>query len=113
MSAIRRGKIYARKRVELGEVVPLAVPFSVQLDVCSACNLSCNFCVHSDQNAIKKSGVQWGMMPFELFTHIIDDMKAHWGGRLRNCDCLKSESLCCIRRYARWCAMQKRRAWLN
>lgn len=80
MTAIKRGKIYARKRVNLGEVVPLPVPFSIQLDVSSACNLNCGFCVHSDHDAVKKAGVQWGLMPFALFTHIIDDMKVHWGG---------------------------------
>lgn len=80
MSAIRRGKIYARKRVNLGEVVPLPVPFSVQIDVCSACNLKCKFCVHSDREAVKKAEVNWGIMPLTLFTRIIDDMKVKWGG---------------------------------
>lgn len=79
MSAIKRGKIFARERVELGQVVPLKVPFSVQIDICSACNLKCNFCVHSDREAINEAQIKWGLMPYELFTKIIDDMKKSWG----------------------------------
>lgn len=80
MSAIKRGKIYAQKRVNLGEVIPLEVPFSVQVDICSACNLKCNFCFHSDLDAIKRAGISFGLMSYELFTRIIDDMKNTWGG---------------------------------
>ena len=79
MSAIKRGKIYARERVSLEKVIPLAVPFSVQIDICSACNMQCNFCFHSDLRAINKSQVKFGIMPYELFMHIIDDMKDGWG----------------------------------
>lgn len=80
MSAIKRGKIYAQKRVNLGEVIPLPVPFSVQIDICSACNLKCNFCFHSDLDAVKRAGARFGLMTYELFTKIIDDMKENWSG---------------------------------
>lgn len=80
MSAIKRAKIYAEKRTRLEEVIPLAVPFSVQIDVCSACNMRCDFCVHSDIDAVMKAGIQWGVMSLELFRHIVDDMKNAWGG---------------------------------
>lgn len=79
MGAVKRGKIYARERVNLGEVVPLEAPFSVQVDICSVCNLRCNFCFHSDSEAIKKAGIRFGLMSYELFTKIIDDMKTVWG----------------------------------
>ncbi len=79
MKAIKRGKIYSQKRVNLGEVIPLEAPFSVQVDICSACNLKCNFCFHSDIDAIKKADVRFGYMPYELFTQIIDDMRNSWG----------------------------------
>ena len=62
MPAIRQGKIYARERINLGSAVPLEVPFSVQIDVCSACNMKCKFCYHSDSEAIKREGVKFGMM---------------------------------------------------
>lgn len=75
MSAIKRAKIYSRERTPLEKVVPLEVPFSVQIDICSACNLKCNFCFHSDFEAVQKSGVKFGVMSFSVFTKIIDDMK--------------------------------------
>ncbi|EOT23616.1 radical SAM/SPASM domain-containing protein [Lachnospiraceae bacterium KK002] len=78
MPAIRQGKIYARERINLGSAVPLEVPFSVQIDVCSACNMKCKFCYHSDSEAIKREGVKFGMMSYGLFCKIIDDMKTEW-----------------------------------
>lgn len=80
MPAIRQGKIYSRERVDLGAVVPLEVPFSVQIDVCSACNMKCSFCFHSDLSAIEQAKVKFGLMPYELFCKIIDDMKTEWTG---------------------------------
>ena len=81
MAAIRQGKIYSRQRTNLEEVIPLEVPFSIQIDICSACNLKCNFCFHSDTHAIKQAGVTFGFMSFDLFKHIIDDMKEKWEGK--------------------------------
>ena len=79
MSAIRRAKIYARKRIPLEDVIPLKTPFAVQIDICSACNLKCSFCFHSDTEALQNSGIKFGSMPLELFQKIIDDMKSCWG----------------------------------
>ena len=81
MVAIRQGKIYSRKRTNLEDVIPLEVPFSIQIDICSACNLKCNFCFHSDLEAIKRAKISFGYMSYELFVHIIDDMKKHWAGK--------------------------------
>ncbi len=80
MKAIKRGKIFSSKRVNLAEVIPLEVPFSIQIDICSACNLKCNFCFHSDSDAMKRAGTNFGLMSYELFVKIIDDMKTTWGG---------------------------------
>ncbi len=79
MSAIRRAKIYARERTPLEEVLPLQAPFAIQIDICSACNLKCNFCFHSDTETIQKSNIKFGTMSLELFQKIIDDMRACWG----------------------------------
>ena len=38
MEAKIQPKILAEKRKELGRIVPIDVPFSVQIDICSACN---------------------------------------------------------------------------
>ncbi len=81
MGAIKRGKIYARERVNLGEVAPLEAPFSIQVDICSACNLRCDFCFHSDSEAVKRAGIHFGLMSYEMFTKIIDDMRTVWGKR--------------------------------
>lgn len=75
MGAIRRGKIYARERTRLETVIPLELPFSIQIDICSVCNLKCNFCFHSDDEAIRKSGLKMGVMSYDVFTKIIDDLK--------------------------------------
>lgn len=79
MKAIIQPKIMGSKRVELGEVAPVEVPFSVQIDICSACNFKCNFCFHSDLEAIKRADVRFGSMSYKLFCKIIDDMKEQWG----------------------------------
>ena len=76
MQGIKRAKIYARERVNLGEVIPLKVPFSIQIDVCSACNMKCNFCFHSDLESIKRNRVEFGRMSYETFTKVIDNIKA-------------------------------------
>lgn len=81
MKAVKRGKIYSRERVRLEEVLPLKVPFSVQIDICSVCNLQCKFCFHSDLQAIQESGIKFGLMPYEVFTHIIDEFKINWADK--------------------------------
>lgn len=79
MSALKQAKIYSRPRVELGKVIPLEAPFSIQIDICSACNLKCNFCFHSDLQAIANANCKFGVMSYELFVKIIDDIKKCWG----------------------------------
>lgn len=108
MGAIIRAKINSRERVALEKVVPLDIPFSVQIDVCSACNLKCNFCFHSDDIAVKKSGEKFGAMSFELFKKIIDDMKKDWkNGRVKKLRLFKigeplmNKDICTMVRYAK------------
>lgn len=81
MSALKQAKIYSRPRVELGKVIPLEVPFSIQIDICSACNLKCNFCFHSDLQAISNANCKFGVMPYQLFVKIIDDIRNSWGDK--------------------------------
>lgn len=76
MQGIKRGKIYSRKRVDLADVIPLKVPFSIQIDVCSACNMKCEFCFHSDLESIKRNNIEFGIMSYETFTKVIDNIKA-------------------------------------
>lgn len=79
MSALRRAKIFARERTPLEKVLPLNAPFSIQIDICSACNLKCNFCFHSDTETIQKFNIKFGAMSLELFQKIIDDILTCWG----------------------------------
>ena len=79
--AVKRGKIYARQRQNLGEIAPIEAPFSIQIDVCSVCNMRCKFCFHSDYDAIERNNVKFGMMDYKLFQKIINDMCISWGGR--------------------------------
>ncbi|NMC61813.1 MAG: hypothetical protein GYA55_01455 [SAR324 cluster bacterium] len=75
MRAVKQAKILSRPRIALESVLPLETPFSVEIDICSACNLRCNFCFHGDADEIKKSRVQFGLMNMGLFTKVIDDLK--------------------------------------
>lgn len=79
MKATIQAKINNRKRVPLQEVIPLKYPFSIQIDIADACNMLCNFCFHSDLDAIKEAQVKFGLMKYEVFQKIIDDIAKCWG----------------------------------
>lgn len=66
-----RSNIVNTKRVNLGEVVPLAVPFSLFVDVCNACNFKCKFCAIQTKEikSFKKQAMSW-----ELYKKIVDDI---------------------------------------
>ena len=66
--AVKRGKIYARQRQNLGEIAPIEAPFSIQIDVCSVCNMRCKFCFHSDYDAIERNNVKFVMMDYKFFS---------------------------------------------
>lgn len=83
MAGIRRAKIYSRERVNLGDVLPLEIPFSVQIDICSVCNMQCKFCFHSDLDAIKKYNVHFGYMKMEDYIAVIDNIKTSIKGKIK------------------------------
>ena len=56
MRAKKQAKIFARQRVALESVIPSATPFSVEIDVCSACNFSCAFCFQADKAKYASQG---------------------------------------------------------
>lgn len=76
MKAKKQAKIFSRHRVALEQVVPLATPFSVEIDICSVCNFDCNFCFHADKKGIAESHVKFGRMDMALFQKVITDLKA-------------------------------------
>lgn len=69
-----RKDIYGRNK--LSEVVPLLTPYKINIDVANACNFKCNFCFHGiDDNELKKSNFNPGVMDYELFKTIIQQIK--------------------------------------
>jgi len=69
-----RKDIYNRNK--LSEVVPMLTPYKVNIDVANACNFKCNFCFHSiGAEELKKSGFNPGVMDFELFKIVIQQIK--------------------------------------
>lgn len=62
------------QRTKLEEVVPLETPFELQLAVASVCNFRCNYCPCSRPDLLKKNGVKKGVMDFELYKKVIDDL---------------------------------------
>jgi len=62
-------KVLISQRQNLGLIAPLDTPFTIEIGVCSYCNLKCKFCFHYD-NKIEKQN-----MDFELFKKIVNDFK--------------------------------------
>lgn len=60
------------KRENLGEVLPVATPYTVFIDPCNVCNFRCNFC--APQNRKNDVNFYRGLMPIELYKKIIDDI---------------------------------------
>ncbi len=68
-----RKDIYNRNK--LSEAVPLLTPYKINIDVANACNFKCNFCFHSiDAKELKKSDFNPGVMDYELFKIIIQQI---------------------------------------
>ena len=69
------------KRVRLAEIVPLDKPFTVNICVSNICNLKCEYCTFTDQK-IRKEKISLGtkgLMDFELFKQIVDNIKSSFG----------------------------------
>ncbi len=62
------------ERTSLESVIPLSTPFELQLAVASSCNFKCIYCFQSDKNYLKKAKLTKGIMNFELYQKIIDDL---------------------------------------
>lgn len=64
------------KRRILSNVLPLSTPYKVNIDVANACNFKCKYCFHSlDDRSLKMSGFKPGLMNFELFGIIVQQLK--------------------------------------
>ena len=74
MKAKIQPRIHSAQKVPLEDKIPLNTPFSVHIDVCSVCNFKCSFCFQADNKAMKDVGLKRGLMPYELFQKIVDDL---------------------------------------
>ncbi len=75
MKAKIKCRVDAKNHIELGEVVPLETPFVLQVDPSSLCNLRCRFCPTGSQDLIRKTGRYQGILDYNLFKKIIDDLE--------------------------------------
>jgi radical SAM protein with 4Fe4S-binding SPASM domain len=67
-------RINLHDRTALETVIPLATPFIVFVDPASACNFKCTFCPTGHRQMIADTGRYQGVMKFDVFTKIIDDL---------------------------------------
>jgi radical SAM protein with 4Fe4S-binding SPASM domain len=76
MKAQLKPRINLDGRTALETVIPLATPYVVFVDPASACNYACKFCPTGHDDLISATNRHVGVMKFELFTKIIDDLAA-------------------------------------
>lgn len=74
MKAKIQPRINLEDRTPLQNVIPLETPFIVFIDPSSSCNFQCTFCPTGDRDLIKETERFQGVMNFDLFRKLIDDL---------------------------------------
>lgn len=75
MKAAIKPRIDLENRTKLETVIPLNVPFIINVDPTDKCNFQCKFCPTGDRDLMKNTpGRNHGNMDFELFKKIVDDI---------------------------------------
>lgn len=75
MKAQIKPRIDLTNRTNLETVIPLAVPFIINIDPSDACNFQCRFCPTGDRKLMKVTqGRSHGIMDFNLFQKVVDDI---------------------------------------
>lgn len=75
MKAQIKPRIDLIDRTKLETVIPLSVPFIINVDPADTCNFQCKFCPTGDRALMKKTpGRNHGIMDFKLYKKIIDDI---------------------------------------
>ncbi|MBH0183301.1 MAG: radical SAM protein, partial [Nitrospira sp.] len=74
MKAQIKPRINLENRTPLQDVIPLETPFIVFIDPSSSCNFQCTFCPTGDRDLIKETGRFQGVMNFDLYRKLIDDL---------------------------------------
>tara|TARA_R110002072_G_scaffold132740_1_gene272949 strand:+ start:1398 stop:2405 length:1008 start_codon:yes stop_codon:yes gene_type:complete len=68
-------RIDIENRTKLETVIPLNVPFIINVDPSDACNFQCKFCPTGDRELMKNTaGRNFGVMDFDVYKKIIDDI---------------------------------------
>ncbi len=63
-----------RTRISLPKAMPVSTPFLVNIDPANICNMKCRFCPTGHKELLSKFNRPKGMMDFELFCKVIDDL---------------------------------------
>jgi MoaA/NifB/PqqE/SkfB family radical SAM enzyme len=75
MKAKIKPRIDLLNRTRLETVIPLNVPFIINVDPADTCNFQCKFCPTGDRTLMAKTpGRSHGVMDFELYKKVIDDI---------------------------------------
>lgn len=75
MKAEIKPRIDLKNRTRLETVIPLSVPFIINVDPADTCNFHCKFCPTGDRKLMKVTpGRSRGVMDFNLYKKIIDDI---------------------------------------
>ena len=75
MKAEIKPRIDLKNRTKLETVIPLEVPYIINVDPSDRCNFRCKFCPTADLGLMKKTpGRNYGNMSFDLFKKIVDDI---------------------------------------
>lgn len=75
MKAVIKPRIELENRTKLETVIPLSVPFIINIDPSDTCNFQCKFCPTGDRKLMKFTpGRGHGVMDFNLYKKIIDDI---------------------------------------
>lgn len=75
MKAEIKPRINLEGRTPLQDVIPLSTPFVLFIDPSSACNFQCSFCPTGDRSLIKDTGRYQGVLDFNLYKKIIDELE--------------------------------------
>jgi len=67
-------KFYGDKHRKLYNLLPLSTPLSLMIDPANICNFQCKFCPTGNPHLLKDIKRPKGIMSYELFCKIIDDL---------------------------------------
>jgi len=74
MKAKIKPRIDLKNRTKLETVIPLSVPFIINVDPSDICDFQCKFCPTADRKLIKTIPGRNHIMDFNLYKKIIDDI---------------------------------------